>query len=49
MVLMFPAYFMASLLEMSDWGGTDAESLEKGITHIFRLNKSNIFRLNKSN
>ena len=25
---------MASLLEMSDWGGTDAESLEKGITHI---------------
>ena len=20
---------------MSDWGGTDAESLEKGITHIF--------------
>ena len=27
---------MASLLEMSDWGGTDAESLEKGITHIFR-------------
>ena len=26
---------MASLLEMSDWGGTDAESLEKGITHIF--------------
>ena len=27
---------MASLLEMSDWGGTDAESLEKGITHILR-------------
>ena len=26
---------MASLLEMTDWGGTDAESLEKGITHIF--------------
>ena len=26
---------MASLLEMSDWGRTDAESLEKGITHIF--------------
>ena len=26
---------MASLLEMSDWGGTDAESLEKGMTHIF--------------
>ena len=21
---------------MTDWGGTDAESLEKGITHIFR-------------
>ena len=28
-------YFVASLLEMSDWGGTDAESVEKGITHIF--------------
>ena len=26
---------MASLLEMSDLGGTDAESLKKGITHIF--------------
>ena len=26
---------MASFLEMSDWGGTDAESLERGITHIF--------------
>ena len=26
---------MASLLEMSDWEGTDAESIEKGITHIF--------------
>ena len=28
-------HFTASLLEMSDWGGTDTESLEKGITHIF--------------
>ena len=27
---------MASLLEMNDWGGTDVESFEKGITHIFR-------------
>ena len=26
---------MASLLEMSEWGGSDAESLEKGVTHIF--------------
>ena len=26
---------MASLLEMRDWGGTVAESLEKEITHIF--------------
>ena len=26
---------MASLLETSDWGGTDAESLKKGIIHIF--------------
>ena len=26
---------MVSLLEVSDWGGTDAKSLEKGITHIF--------------
>ena len=28
-------YFVASLLEMSDWGGTDAESLKKGIDSIF--------------
>ena len=26
---------MAILLEMSDWGATGAESLKKGITHIF--------------
>ena len=26
---------MASLLEMRDWGGTVAESLEKEITRIF--------------
>ena len=26
---------MASLLEMADWGGTDAESLKKGIDSIF--------------
>ena len=26
---------MVSFLEISDWGGTDAESLEKWITHIF--------------
>ena len=26
---------MASLIEMNDWGGTDAELLKKGITHIF--------------
>ena len=28
-------YFVVSLLEMSDWGGTATESLEKKITHIF--------------
>ena len=28
-------YFVASLLEMSEWGGTDADSLKKGITSIF--------------
>ena len=28
-------YFVASLLEMSDWGGTDTESLKKGIDNIF--------------
>ena len=26
---------MLPLLEMSDWGGTDAESLKKGINSIF--------------
>ena len=26
---------MLPLLEMSDWGGTDAESLKKGIDSIF--------------
>ena len=30
-----PTYFVGSLLEMSDWGGTDAESLKKGIDNIF--------------
>lgn len=30
-----PTYFVASLLEMSDWGGTDAASLKKGIDSIF--------------
>ena len=30
-----PAYFVASLLEMSDWGGTDAESLKRGVDSIF--------------
>ena len=28
-------YFVASLLEMSRWGGTDAESLKNGIDNIF--------------
>ena len=28
-------HFVASLLEMSDWGGTDAESLKKGTDSIF--------------
>ena len=30
-----PTYLVASLLEMSDWGGTDAESLKNAIDHIF--------------
>ena len=30
-----PTYFMASLLEMSEWGGTDAQSLKAGIDSIF--------------
>ena len=30
-----PTYFVVSLLEMSDWGGIDAESLTKGIDSIF--------------
>jgi len=30
-----PIYMVASLLEMSDWGGTDATSLKKGIDSIF--------------
>ena len=30
-----PCYIMASLLEMSNWGGTDAESLFNGINSIF--------------
>ena len=28
-------YLVASLLEMSKWGGTDADSLKKGIDNIF--------------
>ena len=28
-------YFVAARLEMSDWGGTDAESLKKGTNSIF--------------
>ena len=28
-------YFVASLLAVSDWGSTDAESLKKGIMSIF--------------
>ena len=28
-------YFCASLIEMSDWGGTDAASLKKGIDNTF--------------
>ena len=30
-----PTYFVASRLEMPDWGGTDAESLKKGTNSIF--------------
>ena len=30
-----PTYFVASLLAMSDWGSTAAESLKKGIMSIF--------------
>ena len=30
-----PVYFVASLLVMNDWRGTDAESLKKGITRLF--------------
>lgn len=30
-----PVYFVASLLEMSLWGGTDAQSLKNGIDDIF--------------
>ena len=31
-----PIYMVASLLEMSNWGGTDATSLKKGIDSIFQ-------------
>ncbi|XP_057298429.1 uncharacterized protein LOC130629293 isoform X2 [Hydractinia symbiolongicarpus] len=30
-----PMYFVALLLEMSDWGGTDAALLKNGIDSIF--------------
>ena len=40
-----PVYFCASLIEMSDWGGTDAASLKEGIDNIFRdKGIDNIFR-----
>ena len=39
-ILGMPVYFVASLLEMSDWGGTDAESLKNGIDGIFGENGS---------
>ena len=35
LILGIPVYFVASLLEMSRWGGTDAESLKNGIDNIF--------------
>lgn len=30
-----PCYIVASLLEMTDWGGTGAEALKQGIDSIF--------------
>ena len=40
-----PVYFCASLIEMSDWGGTGAASLKEGIDNIFRdKGIDNIFR-----
>ena len=33
-LLGIPVYFCASLIEMSDWGGTDAASLKKSIENI---------------
>lgn len=35
MTLGLPVYFVASLLEMSEWGGTGAEALKNAIDHIF--------------
>ena len=35
-----PVYFVASLLEMSEWGGTGANSLKNGIDSIFSDNGS---------
>ena len=31
-------YFSVSLMEMSDWGGTDAEYIKKAIDNIFSIN-----------
>ena len=33
-LLRIPVYFCASLIEMSNWGGTDTASLKKGIDNI---------------
>ena len=30
-----PVYMVASLLEMSEWGGTDSDSLKEGIDSVF--------------
>ena len=31
-----PVYFVVSLLEMSEWGGTNADALKRAIDSIFR-------------
>ena len=31
----YPVYIVASLLEISEWGGTDSDSLKAGIDSIF--------------
>ena len=41
-----PTYFAASLLEMADWGGTDAESLKSAIDDIFENEKGNLSSVN---